>query len=128
MSPSSHRMSMSLVGRSLFCAAVFAVQADEPPIVRPKHPKVVDRDWPRIPLDHFVLAKLEAKGQKPPAEADKMTCFERASIDLTRRAADRRRARRALAGDKSANAYEKAIERLLSVPALRGGDDRHVAG
>jgi Protein of unknown function (DUF1549) len=110
---------MSLVGLVL-CAAVFAAQTDEPTIVRPKHPKVADRDWPRIPLDHFVLAKLEAKGEKPPAEADKTTCLRRASLDLTGEppTADELAA---IAADKSPNAYDKAIERLLASPRCAEG-------
>jgi hypothetical protein len=105
---------MSLVILSLALFA-FAADAEEPTLVRPKHPAVVDRDWPRIPLDHFVLATLEAKGTKPPAEADKVTLLRRASLDLTGEppTADELVA---IAADKSWNAYEKAVDRLLASP------------
>jgi hypothetical protein len=103
---------MSLVVAGL-CVVAFAVQAEEPALTRPKHPKVADRDWPRIPLDYFVLARLEAKGQKPPAEADKLTLLRRASLDLTGEAPTAGEIA-AIAADKAWNAYEKAVDRLLA--------------
>ena len=105
---------MSLVVLSLVLFACVA-DAQEPALARPKHPAVVDRDWPRIPLDYFVLAKLEAKGTKPPAEADKRALLRRASLDLTGEAPTDAEVA-AVAADKSWNAYEKAVDRLLASP------------
>jgi hypothetical protein len=105
---------MSLVALGL-CMFACAADAQEPPLARPKHPKVADRDWPRIPLDYFVLAKLEAKGTKPPTEADKETLLRRASLDLTGEAPTAEESA-AIAADKSWNAYEKAVTRLLATP------------
>ncbi len=103
---------ISLVVLSLTLFACIG-EAQEPALVRPKHPKVVDRDWPRIPLDHFVLANLEAKGMKPPAEADKISLLRRVSLDLTGESPSAEELA-AIAADRSWNAYEKAVDRLLA--------------
>ncbi len=50
----------------------------EPPI-----PSVKDNRWPKNPLDHFVLAALEAKGLAPAPPADKRTLLRRVTFDLT---------------------------------------------
>ena len=36
-----------------------------------------------MPIDHFVLARLEREGLKPSAEADPRTLIRRVSLDLT---------------------------------------------
>jgi hypothetical protein len=51
--------------------------------VDPAVPAVADAAWPRSPLDHFILAKLEGAGLKPAPEADKRTLIRRATFDLT---------------------------------------------
>src|SRR5262249_20076400 len=48
----------------------------------PKAPTTGDRDWPRNPVDSFVLAKLEEAGFSPAAEADRRTLIRRLSLDL----------------------------------------------
>lgn len=50
---------------------------------RPVPPLVRRGDWPRNPLDRFVLAKLEAAGLEPAPEADALTLLRRLSLDLT---------------------------------------------
>ena len=53
------------------------------PPVRPSPPAVKDKAWGKNPIDAFVLAKLEAAGLKPAAEADRWTLARRLSLDLT---------------------------------------------
>ncbi|MSQ96252.1 MAG: DUF1553 domain-containing protein [Gemmataceae bacterium] len=53
------------------------------PPARPALPVVKDKAWPRNPLDHFVLARLEAEGLQPSPEADPVTLIRRMSLDLT---------------------------------------------
>ena len=53
------------------------------PIRRPAIPAVHDRDWPRSPVDSFVLASLEAAGLTPSPPADRRTLIRRAYYDLT---------------------------------------------
>ena len=52
------------------------------PVREPNVPAVRDESWPRSPIDRFVLAKLEEKGLRPVAPADKRTLIRRASFDL----------------------------------------------
>ena len=40
-------------------------------------------DWPRTPIDHFVLARLAHKGLRPAPRVDRQTLLRRAYFDLT---------------------------------------------
>lgn len=53
------------------------------PITDPEAPAVNDRSWPIDAIDHFILAKQEAAGIKPVADADRYTWLRRVSLDLT---------------------------------------------
>ncbi len=46
-------------------------------------PAVKDKSWPRNPIDHFVLARLEKEGMQHAPEADPTTLLRRLSLDLT---------------------------------------------
>jgi mono/diheme cytochrome c family protein len=83
--------------------------------VRPPLPRVKDRQWPRNELDHFVLAKLEERGLRPEPEADRATLLRRVSLDLTGLPPTPDEVD-AFLGDKSPNAYEKVVDRLLASP------------
>jgi hypothetical protein len=52
------------------------------PVKRPGVPKVKHKDWPRNPIDHFILAKLEAEGLMHSPEADAPTLLRRLYFDL----------------------------------------------
>ena len=52
------------------------------PLWQGELPAVKDTAWVKNPIDLFVLAKLEAKGLKPTAEADKRILLRRGSFDL----------------------------------------------
>ena len=78
-------------------------------------PKVHDQKWARNPIDNFVLAKLESEKLKPSPEAEKVTLLRRLSLDFiglppTIEELD------AFVADKSKDAYEKQVERLLASP------------
>jgi hypothetical protein len=78
-------------------------------------PKVQRTDWPRNPIDHFVLAKLEAAGLAPSPQADRATLVRRLYLDLiglppTLDEAD------AFIQDDAPDAYEKLVDRLLASP------------
>jgi mono/diheme cytochrome c family protein len=82
---------------------------------RPELPQVKDRAWVKTPIDQFILARLEKEGLAPSPEADRVTLLRRLSLDLiglppTIAEVD------AFLNDKSANAYEKQVERLLASP------------
>lgn len=52
------------------------------PMKRPALPNVKQKDWPRNPIDHFVLAKIEAEGLTPSPAADRRTMIRRLHFDL----------------------------------------------
>jgi hypothetical protein len=59
-----------------------ALWSFQPRVVSPV-PPVVDRTWPRGPLDQFVLARIEAAGLKPTFDADHRVLVRRLYFDLT---------------------------------------------
>jgi hypothetical protein len=83
--------------------------------IRPALPAVKRPEWIRAPVDRFVLARLEKEGLAPGPEADRATLLRRLSLDLTGLPPTIAEADAFLA-DKSADAYEKQVERLLSSP------------
>ena len=78
----------------------------------PKLPEVAAPSWPRNPIDHFILARLEAEGLKPSSEAAKETLIRRVTFDLTGLPPTLQEIDNYLA-DTSDNAYEKVVDRLL---------------
>jgi hypothetical protein len=78
-------------------------------------PKVKNAAWPVSEIDRFVLAKLEAKRIAPAKPADRRTLIRRATFDLTGLppTADEVAA---FVSDRSPNAFEKVVDRLLGSP------------
>ena len=76
-------------------------------------PKTNKKDWPLHPLDHFILSKLETNGMAPTDDLDRHRWIRRVSLDLTGLPPTPEDAD-AFAADKSRDAYEKVVERLLS--------------
>ena len=83
--------------------------------VRPPLPAVGDAKWPRNPIDHFVLARLEQEGLKPSPPADRAALIRRVSLDLIGLPPTVAEVDTFLA-DKSPGAYEKVVDRLLASP------------
>jgi hypothetical protein len=79
-------------------------------------PVVKRTNWARQPLDRFVLARLEKESLQPSPEASKAELLRRASLDLTGLPPTAEEEAAFLA-DKSPNAYEKQVDRLLASPA-----------
>jgi mono/diheme cytochrome c family protein len=88
--------------------------AFQPP-KRPAVPPVKDPSWVRNPIDNFVLARLEREGIKPSPAADPGTLLRRVSLDLTGLPPSPKELEDFLS-DKSPEAYEKAVDRLLASP------------
>jgi mono/diheme cytochrome c family protein len=82
---------------------------------RPAPPAVRNPKWIRNPIDAFVLARLEKEGLSPTAEADRATLLRRVTFDLTGLPPTPAEIR-AFVADKSPNAYEKQVDRLLQSP------------
>src|SRR5438093_911838 len=81
----------------------------------PLVPKVKDASWPQSGLDHFILAKLEAKGLRPAPPADRRTLIRRATYDLIGLPPTPDEIA-AFLNDRSANAFAKVVDRLLASP------------
>jgi hypothetical protein len=82
---------------------------------RPALPQVKNKRWPRNEIDYFILARLEKEGLKPSPEADKSTLIRRATLDLTGLPPTPEEVD-AFLSDKSTEAYEKVVDRLLTSP------------
>ncbi|HTD68260.1 MAG TPA: DUF1549 domain-containing protein, partial [Candidatus Limnocylindria bacterium] len=82
---------------------------------RPALPPVKDKKWARNEIDSFILARLDKEGLKPAPEADKPTLIRRATLDLTGLPPTPDEVDAYLA-DKSPQAYEKVVDRLLESP------------
>jgi hypothetical protein len=85
------------------------------PIRQPQLPYVKDLDWVRNPIDRFVRAKQEEKGISPSPSVDRRTYIRRVTLDLigllpTPEEVD------AYLADRSPNADEKLVDRLLDSP------------
>jgi mono/diheme cytochrome c family protein len=93
------------------------------PVTRPS-PPAVKGDWARTPLDRFILAKLEEQGLQPAPAADRRTLIRRASIDLTGLPPAPGEVD-AFVNDRSADAWEKVIDRLLASPRYGERWGRH---
>lgn len=85
------------------------------PPKRPEIPRVSNASWVRNPIDSFILARLEKEGLKPQPEADKTTLLRRVYLDLTGLPPTPADVDAFLA-DKSADAYEKVVDKLLASP------------
>jgi mono/diheme cytochrome c family protein len=85
------------------------------PVRRPSMPQVSNAAWPATPVDHFVLAKLEASGLLPQAPADRRTLLRRVTFDLTGLPPTREEIAAFLA-DPSPDAYSRVVDRLLASP------------
>ncbi|HLX65261.1 MAG TPA: DUF1553 domain-containing protein [Planctomycetota bacterium] len=73
-------------------------------------------DWPRNGLDNFILARLEKENLKPQPEADRYALIRRVSLDVTGLPPTIEEVD-AFVNDKSPDAYEKLVDRLLAKPA-----------
>ncbi len=78
-------------------------------------PAVKDAAWPRGEIDRFILARLEEKGLRPAADADRRTLLRRLSFDLLGLPPSPE-AQEAFLRDASPKAVEKLVDDLLASP------------
>lgn len=83
---------------------------------RPALPKVKNRSWPKNAIDYYILAKLEENKLKPVPAADRHALVRRLSFDLTGLPPTPSEVEQ-FVHDKSPDAYEKLVDRLLNSPA-----------
>ncbi len=91
------------------------------PPLRPEAPAVKNESWIRNPIDRFILARLEAEGLSPAPEADRRTIARRVALDLTGLPPEPALVE-AFVADRSADAYEQFVDRLLAT--LEWGEHR----
>ncbi len=94
------------------------------PVKDHQPPKVKNEAWVKSPIDRFILAKLEEKGLKPVADADKRALIRRAIFDLTGLPPTPEEVAEFL-NDRSPNAFEKVVDRLLASTAYGEKWGRH---
>jgi hypothetical protein len=76
---------------------------------------VKDGRWVRDPIDAFIIERLEKEKLQPSPEAEKVTLLRRLSLDLIGLPPAIEEVD-AFVADKSPDAYEKQVERLLASP------------
>ncbi|QDU86965.1 Planctomycete cytochrome C [Pirellulimonas nuda] len=81
----------------------------------PRPPETTDQRWARNGIDRFVLARLEAAGLRPAAEADNRTLARRLYYDLTGLPPTPQQLEAFLHDDRP-DAYERLVDKLLDSP------------
>lgn len=94
------------------------------PPKRPELPKVINKSWPRNPIDYFILAKLEKTGLHPSPEADRATLIRRLSLDLIGLLPSPQEVDE-FVNDTRPDAYEQLVDRLLASPHYGERQARH---
>ncbi len=103
-------------------ADTYAWRPFEP--VRRPHKPAAGRGWARNPIDAFLAAEHARRGLAPRPEAPPHVLLRRVYLDLIGLPPTREEMRAFLA-DRSPDAYEKAVERLLESPRYGERWGRH---
>jgi hypothetical protein len=94
------------------------------PPVRPEVPKVKNTAWVKNPIDAFLAAEHEKHGLTPRGPAERSLLLRRVYLDLIGLPPTREEMQAFLA-DKSPDAYEKVVDRLLASPQYGERWGRH---
>jgi hypothetical protein len=97
--------------------------AFQPP-TEPPLPMIKEVAWSRSPIDHFILARLEAAGLAPAGPTDKRTLIRRVTFDMTGLPPLPEEIDAFLADDRP-DAFERLVDRLLASPAYGERWGRH---
>ena len=87
-------------------------------------PAVDATDWPRSPIDAFILEKLQAAGLRPVADADRRTLLRRTHFQLVGLPPTREEIA-AFLQDERPDAYARVVDRLLDSPGFGQRWGRH---
>ena len=85
------------------------------PVRKPELPTNASASWAANAIDRFILAKLEENKLAPSPEAARHTLARRVALDLTGLPPTEAELK-AFLNDKSPNAYERLVDRLLESP------------
>ncbi len=94
------------------------------PVANPSLPTVKNKAWPLDPLDRFILARIERAKVRPVGDADRYTWLRRVSLDLTGLPPTTAEIKEFI-DDRSPQAFEKVVDRLLSSKAFGERWARH---
>lgn len=94
------------------------------PVTRPGVPKVKNSKWVGNPIDVFIAEQHEARKLKPRSEASKAVLLRRVYLDLIGLVPTPEEMQTFL-NDRSRDAYEKVVERLLEDPRYGERWGRH---
>ena len=114
---------IALIAKWITHGAVYEKHWALIPPVRPEIAEAGGR-WARNPIDGFVARKLAEHKLKPNPEAQKARLLRRLCFDLTGLPPSPKELREFLA-DKSPNAYEQAVDRMLASDACAEQFARH---
>ncbi len=85
---------------------------------RPALPAVTaDNNWIKMPIDAFILARMQKEGLHPSPEADKESLIRRVTLDLTGLLPTPAEVK-AFKADTSPQAYEHLVDNLLARPTF----------
>jgi hypothetical protein len=85
------------------------------PVARPEVPAVQATTWAQNPIDHFILAPLEAKGWRPARPVSKTRLIRRAYFDLWGLPPSPEEVQ-AFVADERPDAFERLVDHLLASP------------
>jgi len=85
------------------------------PIADPKPPEVEGEGWCKNDIDRFVLARLQQAGLSPNGPADKVSFIRRVTYSVTGLPPTVEEIE-AFVADRSADAHERLVDRLLASP------------
>ncbi|MGV3720809.1 MAG: PSD1 and planctomycete cytochrome C domain-containing protein [Actinomycetota bacterium] len=94
------------------------------PVKRPAIPKVKNAAWARNPIDAFVLQRLEKAGLQPNSPASRAALIRRGYYDLIGLPPTAEDVE-AFVADRSPNAWEKVVDKLLASPQYGEKWGRH---
>src|SRR5689334_23094597 len=84
-------------------------------VVPPAFTAPEDKAWIKTPVDAFILDSLRKAGLRPAPEADRATLIRRVTYDLHGLPPTPEEVE-AFVNDRSPNAWEKVVDRLLASP------------
>ena len=94
------------------------------PIVPQLPPRVESEDWPRNPVDHFILEKLLENDLQPAPDVERESLIRRLSFDLIGLPPTPSEVR-AFVADPSSQAFATVVDRLLGRPEFGERWARH---
>ncbi len=94
------------------------------PVTKPAMPEVKARAWSKNPIDALIESRLEAQNLQPNPPADRLTLLRRATVDMTGLPPGQDDIQQFL-NDKSPDAWEKVVDRLLASPQYGERWGRH---